>query len=87
MGTGLFFALLPATLREACHLTGIEYDPITARIARLVHPEARVRCEDYARSQLAGRFDLAIGNPPYVAAKFMLRKPLSCAAVRPTWGS
>ena len=46
MGTGLFFALLPATLREACQLTGIEYDPITARIARLVHPEAHVRCED-----------------------------------------
>jgi hypothetical protein len=65
MGTGLFFALLPATLREACQLTGIEYDPITARIARLVHPEARVRCEDYARSQLTGRFDLAIGNPPF----------------------
>ena len=65
MGTGLFFALLPEALREACQLTGIEYDPITARIARLVHPEARVRCEDYARSQLAGRFDLAIGNPPF----------------------
>ena len=65
MGTGLFFALLPAALRDACQLTGIEYDPITARIARLVHPEARVRCEDYARSQLAGRFDLAIGNPPF----------------------
>ena len=65
MGTGLFFALLPANLRDVCKLTGIEYDPITARIARLVHPEARVRCEDYARSQLAGRFDLAIGNPPF----------------------
>ena len=55
----------PPALREACQLTGIEYDPVTARIARLVHPEARVRCEDYARSQLAGRFDLAIGNPPF----------------------
>ena len=65
MGTGLFFALLPATLRETCQLTGIEYDPVTARIARLVHPEARVRCEDYTRSNLAGRFDLAIGNPPF----------------------
>ena len=65
MGTGLFFALLPAALRESCYLTGIEYDPITARIARLVHPEARVHCEDYARSNLAGRFDLAIGNPPF----------------------
>ena len=65
MGTGLFFALLPEALRETCQLTGIEYDPVTARIARLVHPEARVRCEDYTRSSLSGRFDLAIGNPPF----------------------
>jgi N12 class adenine-specific DNA methylase/predicted RNA methylase len=65
MGTGLFFALLPEVLRETTQLTGIEYDPITARIARLVHPEARVRCEDYTRSKLAGGFDLVIGNPPF----------------------
>ncbi|MGC8477951.1 MAG: lactate dehydrogenase, partial [Acetobacteraceae bacterium] len=65
MGTGLFFALLPAALREACQLTGIEYDLVTARIARLVHPAARVRCEDYTRSTVAGRFDLVIGNPPF----------------------
>jgi predicted RNA methylase len=65
MGTGLFFALLPEALRATCQLTGVEYDPITARIARLVHPEALVRCEDYARSQLNGRFDLVIGNPPF----------------------
>ncbi len=65
MGTGLFFALLPPALRGACHLTGVEYDKVTARIARLVHPEARVRCEDYTRSQLADGFDLAIGNPPF----------------------
>lgn len=65
MGTGLFFALLPEPLRAVCRLTGIEYDPVTARIAGLVHPEARVRCEDYTRSNLAGRFDLAIGNPPF----------------------
>ena len=30
-----------------------------------MHPEAAIRCEDYARSNLAGRFDLAIGNPPF----------------------
>jgi N12 class adenine-specific DNA methylase len=65
MGTGLFFALLPAALRDACRLTGIEYDPVTARIARLVHPQARVRSEDYTRSTLSGGFDLAIGNPPF----------------------
>ena len=36
MGTGLFFALLPEALREATRLTGVEYDPITARIAALI---------------------------------------------------
>src|ERR1019366_9279705 len=56
---------LPEALRGACRLTGIEYDPVTARIARFVHPEARVRSEDYTRSPLAGGFDLAIGNPPF----------------------
>ena len=65
MGTGLFFSLLPEALRDHCRLTGVEYDPITARIAKLVHPEARVRGEDYTRSSLGGGFDLAIGNPPF----------------------
>ena len=65
MGTGLFFALMPDELRDSTRLTGIEYDPITARIAALVHPQARVRREDYTRSTLGGGFDLAIGNPPF----------------------
>ncbi len=65
MGTGLFFALLPEALRSTSRLTGIEYDPVTARIARHVHPRARIRCEDYTRSPLGGGFDLAIGNPPF----------------------
>jgi hypothetical protein len=64
-GTGLFFALLPKALRGATQFTGVEYDPVTARIACLIHPEARVRCEDYTRSHLAGGFDLVIGNPPF----------------------
>ena len=65
MGTGLFFALIPAELRETTPVTGIEYCPVTARIARLVQPEARIRCEDYTRSRLGGGFDLAIGNRPH----------------------
>jgi N12 class adenine-specific DNA methylase/adenine-specific DNA methylase len=65
LGTGLFFALLPPALRDACQLTGVEYDPVTARIARFIHPQARIRCEDFVRSRLGGGFDLAIGNPPF----------------------
>ena len=79
MGTGLFFALLPVVLREATRLTGVEYDPITARIAALIHPEARVRCEDYTRSTLCGGFDLTIGNPPF--ADRIVRADPSTAAL------
>ena len=79
MGTGLFFALLPEALRDAARLTGVEYDPITARIAALIHPEARVRCEDYTRSTLGGGFDLVIGNPPF--ADRIVRADPSTAAL------
>ena len=67
MGTGLFFAAMPDELRGVCRLTGIEYDPVTARIARLLHPKATIRAEDYTRSTLGDGFDLAIGNPPFSA--------------------
>jgi N12 class adenine-specific DNA methylase/adenine-specific DNA methylase len=65
MGTGLFFALMPDALRDTTRLTGIEYDPVTARIARLIHPQARIRSEDFTRSTLGGGFDLVVGNPPF----------------------
>ena len=86
-GSGLFFALMPEALTSKTSLTGIEADASTARIATLLYPNAWIRHEDFTKARLAQTYALAIGNPPYVAAKFMLWKPLSCAAVWPTWGS
>ena len=54
-----------AAVAGRCRFTGVEVCPTTARIARLLHPGARVRCEDYTRSRLGGGFDLAVGNPPF----------------------
>ena len=65
IGTGLFPALMPDALRDASHITGIEIDPVTARIARLLQPNARILNQDFARIDLAEHFDLAIGNPPF----------------------
>jgi N12 class adenine-specific DNA methylase/adenine-specific DNA methylase len=65
VGTGLFPALLPEDYRERAHVTGIELDPVTARIARLLQPQARIINQDFARTELAPVFDLAIGNPPF----------------------
>ncbi|RUV67601.1 MAG: lactate dehydrogenase [Mesorhizobium sp.] len=65
IGTGLFPALLPAELRDQVHVTGVEIDPVTARIARLLQPRARIINADFARADLPASFDLAIGNPPF----------------------
>jgi N12 class adenine-specific DNA methylase/predicted RNA methylase len=65
IGTGLFAALMPEAFRDCAHVTGVELDPITARIARLLQPRARILTADFARTELPVNFDLAIGNPPF----------------------
>jgi N12 class adenine-specific DNA methylase/adenine-specific DNA methylase len=65
IGTGLFPALMPENLRGASHLTGVELDPVTARITALLHPRAHIINQDFARTELPQHFDLAIGNPPF----------------------
>ncbi|MBB6469427.1 N12 class adenine-specific DNA methylase/adenine-specific DNA methylase [Aminobacter lissarensis] len=65
IGTGLFPALMPAELRHHVHVTGVEIDPVTTRIARLLRPHARIVNSDFARADLPAIFDLAIGNPPF----------------------
>ncbi len=65
IGSGLFPAMMPEDLRAISHVTGIELDPVTARIARLLQPRARILTGDFARADLSASFDLAIGNPPF----------------------
>ncbi|KKB84654.1 lactate dehydrogenase [Devosia limi DSM 17137] len=65
IGTGLFAALMPEQFRDVAHVTGIEIDPVTARIAQLLHPSANILHADFARTELPAQFDLAIGNPPF----------------------
>ncbi|MBX9827960.1 MAG: DEAD/DEAH box helicase family protein [Xanthobacteraceae bacterium] len=65
IGTGLFPALMPDRLRAVSHVTGVELDPVTARIAGLLHPRATIVNADFARVGLPQHFDLAIGNPPF----------------------
>ncbi|MGI8592714.1 MAG: helicase, partial [Nakamurella sp.] len=61
-GSGTFLGLAP----DAVQMTGVELDPVTARIARALYPSAEVRTESFADSPfLAGHFDAAIGNVPF----------------------
>ncbi len=65
IGTGLFPALMPEPYRSNSYVTGVELDPVTARIVRLLQPRARILNEDFARADLGAVYDLAIGNPPF----------------------
>mgnify|MGYP000252249813 CR=1 FL=1 len=64
-GTGLFLALVPEAIAGTTRFTGIEAEPISARIARLLFPDARIRQEDFTQAALPAGFELALGNPPY----------------------
>jgi len=64
-GTGLFFALLPEALSGKTQLTGIEMDPVTARITKLLFPLAHIRNEDFTKARLPDTYALVLGNPPF----------------------
>ncbi len=65
IGTGLFPALMPKTYRDTTYVTGIELDPVSARIVSLLQPKARIISGDFVRTDLTPIYDLAIGNPPF----------------------
>ncbi|MEU8540895.1 hypothetical protein AB0C52_13060 [Streptomyces sp. NPDC048717] len=66
-GSGTFFGVSP----QDAHLTGVELDPTTARIARAIYPDVNVLNENFAETDApAGTFDAAIGNVPFAAVPF-----------------
>lgn len=65
VGIGNFFHGLPPRMRD-CELYGVEIDPISARIARCLHPSADIRNMGFEEVQFADHsFDVVIGNIPF----------------------
>lgn len=64
-GIGLIPSLMPSSLQATTRVTAVEFDPISARIAGLLHPMADVIQKDFSQIILPKVFDLAIGNPPF----------------------
>ena len=66
MGTGNFRGMMRPDLLAATRYSGLEYDHLTADIAKLLYPQSGVRQADY--TQIPGMkdaVDLVIGNPPF----------------------
>jgi N12 class adenine-specific DNA methylase len=65
-GVGHFIGLMPETMHSQSSITGIELDSITARIAKLLYPDADIRHSPFEKALLPdGSFDLAISNVPF----------------------
>lgn len=45
--------------------TAVELDPITARIAKFLHPNQNITENSYEKVEFETNFDAVIGNPPY----------------------
>lgn len=68
MGIGNFVGMMPQDLK--LQYSGLEVDPMSARIAAILYPESGVRHADFIAAQYAdGMFDAAIGNPPFSETK------------------
>lgn len=66
VGAGTFLAVRPDSDTETVEAVGVELDPVTAGIARLLHPEATIRAESFAATRYPdGWFDLTVGNVPF----------------------
>ena len=66
MGSGNYFGLEPEDLRDGGTRTGIELDPLTAGIAKLLYPGSNVHQGGFQEIPLANNFfDVAIGNVPF----------------------
>lgn len=76
MGSGNFFGLMPANVRQASQLHGVELDNLTSRLAKALYPTAIISAstgfQEY--SVPSDYFDLAIGNPPFGNEKIVDRQ-------------
>ena len=65
-GRGVFIANMPAAIAANTKVTGIELDPVTASIARALHPEHDIRTEGFEDTGIkASTFSATIGNVPF----------------------
>lgn len=66
VGIGNFIGLMPPAWRDNSTYLGIERDPLTAKIASYLYPEAKILNMGYQDADLQpASFDGAVGNPPF----------------------
>ncbi len=65
-GIGHFIGLMPEAIHTQSSITGIELDSVTARISKLLYPDAEIQHSPFEKALLPdGSYDLAISNVPF----------------------
>jgi N12 class adenine-specific DNA methylase len=65
-GIGHFVGIMPEDMLRHSTVTAIEIDPLTARIAKALYPDADIRAQPFEQTKLAdGFYDLAVSNVPF----------------------
>ncbi len=65
-GVGSFIGMMPADLSASSKWYGSELDPITAKIGQFLYPDAQLIESGFQVAEFPyGKFDIAIGNPPF----------------------
>ena len=66
MGTGNFFAYMPASIAEGAQRYGVELDRVTGRIAAKLYPDVNVQIKGFEDTSFPdGMFDVVVGNVPF----------------------
>jgi N12 class adenine-specific DNA methylase len=67
VGVGNFFGLMPAGVRKASQLYGVELDSLTSRMVAALYPKAKIaKATGFEDFQIPSEFfDLVQGNPPF----------------------
>lgn len=66
IGIGNFFGMMPLELKNRSQLAGIELDPVTGGMAKMLYPDANIQVMGYQDSKTPDNFyDLIIGNWPF----------------------
>lgn len=66
MAIGNFYSGMPAEMKKASNLYGVELDSISGRIAKLLHPNCNIQITGIENAQLPQNFfDCVIGNVPF----------------------
>ncbi len=66
MGIGNFYSAMPKAMYENSRLYGVEIDPISGRIARLLHPTCNIQITGVESAYLQENFfDVVVGNVPF----------------------